>query len=342
MSPLVEISPGQDSMMVKEPLPGVPANHRIDSFKAYTKILQKDTAVVRNDSIPEAQTLSAADTATICYRNSISDVTFYDSTNLLTRIYYSHQDKFPILFTSRNREIQDKAKAVLEQHLKAGNERPVIPLHDDWIILVIFVSAVLFGLIRRSSLELIHSVERFFLFRGIGEPVSRDTGSLLNWDSTLKNLLSFLSLGLFGYAAAAWYDVLPATLPGVVSWLILVVIIIAAVTLRHISCLLTGYISGQRDVFLEYIMSMYQFYRFCAIFIFVVTILIVYTTILPAKVYFTAGIFVIGLLYLIRVMRLLLIFINRGISLFYFILYLCALEILPVVISVKYVSGFII
>ena len=47
------------------------------------------------------------------------------------------------------------------------------------------------------------------------------------------------------------------------------------------------------------------------------------------------------LMYSIRVIRLLIIFLNRNISIFYLILYLCALEILPVLIVVKYFTGLV-
>jgi hypothetical protein len=298
-------------------------------------------AVIPVDSATVAS-VHVADTATMCIRNGIADFTFYDSTNLLKNIYPRHEDRFPVLFTEKNRIIQDEAMSVLVKHLKPGTEVQLMPLHDDWIILIILVLVTLSALIRRSSTNILHGVERFFLFKGIGEPGSRDTGGLLNWDATIKNLLSFLVLGLFGFAAASGFDAIPPGFSGIVIWLIAVLIIIMAVTLRHMVCLITGYISDQREVFLEYIMTVYQFYRFSALVIFVVIILMLYTTIFTVGVYFTAGVVVMGVLYLIRILRLLLIFINRSISLFYFILYLCALEILPVVISVKYISGYII
>jgi len=74
---------------------------------------------------------------------------------------------------------------------------------------------------------------------------------------------------------------------------------------------------------------------------FLVALLILYTTLFPAKVYFSIGFYAIGILYAARVLRLFLIFINRHVSIFYLILYLCALEILPVVILVKYVTGLV-
>jgi len=291
--------------------------------------------------MPADSTSQASDTITVCIRSSIADINSQDSTGILTTLYSSHHDDFPFLFTERNRISDEQATTNLKSHLKPGNELPPPLLHNDWIILVIFVATILFSLIRKSSVNFVAELEKFFLFRGIGEPSSKDIGALFNWDSTIKNLLSFLSLGLFGYIAATHYDVLPPVLPPLVSWLLIVLIIIAAVTLRHITCILAAFISDSRDTFNEYIISIYQFYRFSAFFILILTVLVIYTRLLPEEICFMGGLAAIGAMYLFRVLRLLFIFLNRGISLFYLILYLCALEILPVIISIKYISGLI-
>jgi hypothetical protein len=279
------------------------------------------------------------DTISVCRRNSIEDVTFYDPNNLIGRIEPPHRDAFPYLFTAKNRLIQEEAKATLVKHLRAGDEIPLRPLHDDWIILIILLATFLFTIIRKSSDNIFQGVERFFLFKGVNNPASRDTGGLFTLESTLKNLISFLILGLFGYSAASYHNIIPSAPGGIIFWFISVIIIIAAVSLRHLVCLITGAASGERELFTEYLLAIYQFYRYSALLIFVVIILISYSTIFPLESCFTAGAIVLATLYLIRVIRLFIIFINRNISLFYLILYLCALEILPVVISVKYFSG---
>jgi hypothetical protein len=291
--------------------------------------------------MPEDSTKQASDTTTLCIRGSIADINFQDSTGILTTLYSSHQDDFPFLFTEKNRIIDAKEITNLVNHLKPGNEVPAPLLHNDWIIFVIFAATILFSLIRKSSVNFIAELEKFFLFRGIGEPSSKDIGGLFNWDSTIKNLLSFLSLGLFGFIAATHYDVIPPALPPLVAWLLIVLIIITMVTLRHIVCILAAFISDSRDTFNEYILSIYQFYRFSAFFILILSVLVIYTKVLPEEICFIAGLIAVGCMYLIRVLRLLFIFLNRGISLFYLILYLCALEILPVIISIKYISGLI-
>ena len=78
-----------------------------------------------------------------------------------------------------------------------------------------------------------------------------------------------------------------------------------------------------------------------AFFLFLFIILMSYTEILPVKVFILSGIFILAIIYLIRVVRLFIIFLNRNISIFYLILYLCALEILPVLIIVKYFTGLV-
>jgi hypothetical protein len=313
--------------------------------------LRSDTTLLSNvieleDSVPHKIKKSVAipipeitDTISVCRRNSIEDITFYDSTNLVTRIEPIHRDKFPFIFTGINQQIQEEAKASLVKHLRAGEEIPFRSLHNDWITLIILFTAFVFALIRKSSDNIFQGAERFFLFRGINTPNARDTGGLFTLESTIKNLVSFLMLGLFSYSAASYYNIIPSSITGIVFWIISVIIIITALTLRHLICHLTGEVSGEREAFTEYLMGIYQFYRFSGLSLFVVTILISYTTIFPEKSCLIAGVIALAILYMIRIIRLFIIFINRNISLFYLILYLCALEILPVLIFVKYFSG---
>jgi hypothetical protein len=116
------------------------------------------------------------------------------------------------------------------------------------------------------------------------------------------------------------------------------VIIVIAIALRHFICIAAGLISGATKVFNDYIITVYQAYRFAGFFFFVVMILFFYTPLINAKSCFITGCTGIAIIYLIRVIRLFLLFINHKISIFYLILYLCALEILPVLILIKYFS----
>jgi hypothetical protein len=309
------------------------------SLPAVRKLFSKDSVKPARPTAPILLNVTSADTASVCSRNSISDITFYDSTNFILTTRPDIIDRSLFMFSEKSRQRQAEEKAILVKHLKPGLNIPVQPLHEDWIILIIIISAFLISFIRTKSKSVLPGVARFFLFRGINDPSSRDTGGLFNRQSTILNLVSFLIISLFSYCFASFYDFIPAGISEIAGYLIILGLIISAVTIRHIVCLITGSISGERDAFREYIIGIYQSYRFSALILFIIIVLLFYTFLLPANFYFVTGIVAISLMYFLRVVRLFIIFINRNISIFYLILYLCALEILPVGILVKYFTG---
>ena len=290
-------------------------------------IVLKDSIEVKPDSL--------------CVRNSIADITYYDSINVVTKIEWGSYNKFPFRFIEKNRQIQAEKRTFLLKHLKSGQDLPLQPLHEGWIIGIVLIVAFLFSFIRASTKSGLPEVTRFSLLRGSSDLSSRNISGLFYWQSTILNLISFFTIALSAYCGAFYYNLIPYNISGIIFWLISLGLIISAVTLRHIVCIIVGNVSGERELFIEYLHVVYQFYRFSALLLIVIIILMSYTVLLPISLSITSGFVVLGLMYLIRVLRLMIFFINRNISIFYFILYLCALEILPVLVLVKYVSGLV-
>ena len=280
-----------------------------------------------------------SDTTSVCTRNSIADITFHDFNNFVFRIEYSKYRQFPFILIEKARNQKLEERTWLMKHLKPGNDLPINPFHADWMIIIMLAATFLFSLVKSNSKKMMPYFERVFLFRRKNEPTSRNISGLFHWQSTILNLISFLIIGLFGYSVAAYYNAIPSGTRGIVNWLIVLGIVSGAVTIRHLVCLITGSASGQQEVFREYLLGIYHSYRFGALFLFAFFILMTYTEILPVRDFILSGIFIMGIMYLIRVIRLLIIFLNRSVSIFYLILYLCALEILPVLIIVKYFTG---
>jgi hypothetical protein len=233
------------------------------------------------------------------------------------------------------------AQVDLVKHLKTGDDLPSDLFHYDWSLPVILLTVFIYGVIKAESVKLFRGILKFISFRGINESASRDIGGLFQWQSTLFNLASFINISIFAFFTSLWYDIHPYKWNGFIYWLIFIAIIISALTLRHFVCIITGNLSSEKEVFYEYLVVIYQTYRLTGLFLLVISVLILYTTFIPVNILFYTGFSLVALLYLIRVFRLFLIFINRHVSIFYLILYLCALEILPVVIFVKYVTGLV-
>jgi hypothetical protein len=281
------------------------------------------------------------DTTSVCSRNNIRDITFYDSTNFILTSGPDSIIQYPFIVIERTKKKESEIRQALIKHLNPGQELPASPLHNDWTIGIILTVAFLYSLIRNTSKKMLPDIARFFLFRGINDPVSRDIGGLFHWQSTVLNLSSFLIVALFAFVSSSSAGLIPAGSGGIVTWIICLGVIITAVTFRHIICTVTGIISGENEIFREYLLVIYQSYRFSAILLFVIIVLSLYTTVLPEKISLFSGVSVFVMMYLIRIFRLMIIFLNRNISIFYLILYLCALEFLPVVILVKYFTGLV-
>jgi hypothetical protein len=287
---------------------------------------------------PVASDTIRVDTTSFCSRSTIADVTFYDSLSFVRNIRLYNPGSIPFKFTSKSGSEPGKYRPLLIKELKEGTRLVRNPFHQDWATFLIFFSFWLFLLVRSTIRSLRSEITRFFLFRGINEPVSRDLATLFYWQSTLFNFISFLIISLFVFSASLYFNFSPAEIHPGLTILIMFGVVSLAVTLRHFVCLSAGSLSGQYEVFNEYLINVYQSHRFCSVVLFVLILLTLYTVIFPPSVGIIAGFVVILFFYIYRVSRLILIFIKRHISIFYLILYLCALEILPVLILVKYIT----
>ena len=159
---------------------------------------------------------------------------------------------------------------------------------------------------------------------------------LFHWQSNIFNLISFSGTALFSYCIADYYDFAPFGVSGIVLWLAFFAIILIAVSLRYIICSIIGRISGETASFNEYSVSVYQSYRVLGFILFLLVILLSYTTFLTSGSLLILGFILASAIYTMRIFRLFLIFMKRNISILYLILYLCALEFLPVLIIIRY------
>jgi hypothetical protein len=221
-----------------------------------------DTVPVKKVLLPALKEKPAQPDITAVSRRPVPGLTFYDTSGVITEPGLQNRLFFPFTLIEKNQKRESEARKILIKHLKEGLPLPVRPFHDDWIILILILSALLFSLIRTFSKRFVPEFTRFFFFRGLGEPASRDIAALFHWHSTLTNLISFFGIALFSYCAGLYYDLLPHGVTGFLFWLICFGVVIVSITLRHITCYLAGTISGQADLFGEYIITVYHSYRF--------------------------------------------------------------------------------
>ena len=278
------------------------------------------------------------DTISVCRRSPVVDIIFASPEYVADKLYINSANRFPFQFAQKNNELQAAEKERIEKSLKGGEALPSASFNNDWTIGVIIFAVILFSTVYASVNTFFSGIARFFLFRGIKEEAKKAT-ELFQWKSAFLNISSFFIISIFAYIAVSYSNVIHLSLSGFKIWLFSAAIITVALALRYLICSVTGLMSGATEIFDDYIITVYQSYRFSGLFLFFAVVLFFYTTLISAKICLITGCSVMALLYLIRILRLFLLFINYKVSILYLILYLCALEILPVLVSIKYFSG---
>jgi hypothetical protein len=309
---------------------------KLDEIPEHIILADSLSRIRKVSRVPE---LIISDTTSVCVRNNIADVTFYDSLSFIRNLDRLPPVYFPYHYPDKTIQSNKECGTVLISGLRDGHDLPKKPLHHDWIIGIVFLAAYLWLLVRTASRRVFPEITRFIVLRGINESSSRDTGSLFTWQSTIMNFISFMIIGLFLFCIAEWVSIIPSGISHSMFMFLSLCLIILGITTRHFICIAAGNFTEETELFNEYLMNVYQSYRYASFFIFGIIILLLYTNIFPSRIFIVSGAIILIIFYLIRIIRLLLIFMKRKISLLYLILYLCALEILPILILIKYFSS---
>jgi hypothetical protein len=247
--------------------------------------------------------------------------------------------------------LQDTAGVIVEEHPQATiapyfytekQEAPGIgipfvdnPLHGDWITSLFIAALVIYAIVAAFSRQLFSEIIRSFRVRTSAYKAS-DTHGIFSWQATIANLVSFINLSVFIYFHTVIYgNWIPVGIDGIHRWSLILGAVIVLVTSRHLVTVITGSISNSVTVFVEYLHNIYAGYRTIGLAIFPVNIAISLLYDPPVDILLKTGLFIIFITYIVRTIKLLVIFLQNRLPIFYYILYLCALEILPLAVLYK-------
>lgn len=223
-----------------------------------------------------------------------------------------------------------------------GMPKPRDIVNTDMGFLVLSLSLLLVTLLtafgRRNIMNGLSSIS----FRRHEETVPAGTSEVFSWPPLLRNIFTVLNIGLFAAMALLLTGLVNRDLfkgsPGLTA--VLAGSFLAALLLRHLISMMVAGVSGLKNLFREYVNVIYNTWFACSVFLFVLNGILLFATLQNPLPFLIAGFIVITIFILIRVLRLLSIFHDRHISIFYFLLYLCALEVLPVLVILKILGVF--
>ena len=149
------------------------------------------------------------------------------------------------------------------------------------------------------------------------------------------NTIFFLIAPLFFYQVSNFYgfNILPYS--PIVNYLILVGIFIGWYLIKFITLGLIGYISHSEKLFSEYFFSFSLSVKNITLFLIPISVFEAYIDVGVNHLFIYLGVVLVGLVYVLRIFRLFYLFLIKRFSVLYGILYLCALEILPILILIR-------
>lgn len=163
-------------------------------------------------------------------------------------------------------------------------------------------------------------------------------GKLISWFHILNTVFQLLNFSIFGYLITKVFTSNQYLELQDLLWYLLLFLLIFVI-IKLVLQLLTGYIFNIENRILDYIFNKQSYFNYSAIIACLGNILLAY--VLPESV--SVVYLIIGLIFLLNTVGLINTIKTHQIyiksHLLYFILYLCALEIAPLVIFGSYLKG---
>jgi|APDOM4702015159_1054818.scaffolds.fasta_scaffold00444_3 hypothetical protein len=218
-----------------------------------------------------------------------------------------------------------------------GQPVPEGILNSDFSFGMLTVSLVLLTVLYAFARR---SITSSFLSLGLRrqhESTSLSSSVTVTWPPLARNLFTLLNVSLFAAIAAVHTGALSPMPEGeMIKTTVLCLAVFAGTLLfRHTTCIIVASVTAQKKMFMEYVSVVYSTWFIAAVCYFVLSSIILFVPLkTPVTVVYAGAVLTVLLLFL-RTIRLLNIFIVRRVPILYFILYLCALEVLPVLIVLK-------
>lgn len=254
-----------------------------------------------------------------------------DSKNFLTRRIAHSQDSLVNNMVTKNLVPQ---KNYIEGKLRYKSEM-------NWLVIVLLSALFIFSWVKVLYQKYILQIVGSVIDYQISSRLFRERNIFFRNVSIGLNFIFALNLGLLIYYILDYYTIGQIVDGKFSSLVIYSSAIILLYSIKSVTCKLIGYIFLVQEEFAEYMHNVIIFNKNIGLFLFPIVIVYPYIheKLQPIILYIGVGLLII--MVLMRAYRGFQIIIRKGVPIFYLILYLCAIEILPALLLLKLSSTLI-
>jgi hypothetical protein len=241
------------------------------------------------------------------------------------------------------RNVHDTAKVFNYPHIFSGHElvprsmqpEPVLKNDTVWPVFVFLLGFVLLVTIRVTSARRFFILLKAYFTLGAARQLVREDYKLNKASSVLFSTVFLLHFSYFLFRINQYYGYIHYAFNDILFYFCIVLAVLAVyffkiVVIRLVARLVLAY--NEID---EYIFNIFLSSNAIGLFLFPVIICLEYANIQPHYL-MSLGLFILLLFYTIRVLKgIVIAYVSGRFSVFHLFLYLCALEILPLIVLIK-------
>jgi len=205
----------------------------------------------------------------------------------------------------------------------------------NWIMISLIVIFLFLAWIRVFYNKVLKLTVRSAFNSLISNRSFREKNTLTIWGSFILNVFFILSAGFFIYLLFTFYGYRIGNFSGFSTYAVLCLTLLIIYVVKLISTSLVGVIFDGSKSIAEYIHNVFIYNKTLGIFILPFILIVPYIPDPGKEIFLDIGGLLIIIMYLLRLFRGIKLGFKINVSILYMILYLCTLEIFPVMIVYK-------
>ena len=280
------------------------------------------------------------DTAAVPYYLTDDSIPFQDHpiSHFSTRYFCPRDTSKPVLV-----DLEDKlpAEKITLTELRPPSDLPPSRSHDlrpDWLLGIIIASLILLAWLKLFYHKFLNQMMQSVSNYQLSVKLLRDQNLFSKRVAVALNINFVFIGGAFVYLIFGYYNLRPFLLNDILSYLCYSGCLMLLLVVRHVVLHITGYLFDSHHVFREYLHQIFLIYKSLGIYLIILVIGLAYIR-EDLRIYFIyLGIILVFSAYFLRLFKGVRILMNKDVFIFYLILYLCTLEILPFLILYRFFS----
>jgi hypothetical protein len=254
-----------------------------------------------------------------------------------------HQREVNKMFHGQNSEINLQGQLLIETKESVANDlvlpsRPLAESPQDWFTIIVIIAVIIIATVRHSFGNYLTSLFQGFVNYSTASRMFRERNVSLNQGEIRLEIFGYIVTSLFFYQIVQYFD-LNLPFNGYIKFALALVLVFLYFLVKKILYLAMGFIFENSGETGEFLYNFGNYIRVTGIIAFPFVLLIAWAPFPTPYPLFTSGLTIISILYLILIWRGIRIFLKKQFSIFYLFLYLCTLEILPLLVVLKLIAG---